>query len=81
MRSQAGVWEREKFAHAVEEALSIAAQFPLAGSPGPASTRRVMVKGFPFSVVYLQDNGGIVVVALAHHSRRPGYWIGRLERV
>lgn len=69
-----------KFAHAVEEALAIAVQFPLAGSPGPAATRRVMVKGFPFSVVYLQEDGGIVVVALAHHARRPGYWMGRLER-
>ncbi len=42
-----------KFAHAFERALAIAVQFPLAGSPGPAATRKVILKGFPFSVYYL----------------------------
>lgn len=69
-----------KFARAVEEALAIAVQFPLAGSPGPAATRRVIVKGFPFSVFYIQENGGMLVVAVAHHARRPGYWTDRLKR-
>jgi plasmid stabilization system protein ParE len=68
-----------KFAGAFEKALTIAAQFPKAGSQGPAATRKVMVKGFPFSVVYLEEAPGIVVVAVAHHARRPGYWIGRLS--
>jgi toxin ParE1/3/4 len=69
-----------KFARAVEQALAISVQFPLSGSPGPADTRKITVRGFPFSVVYLQEGRRIVVVAVAHHSRRPGYWIGRLER-
>lgn len=42
-----------KFARAFEQALTIAVQFPLTGSPGPAATRKVMPKGFPFSVYYL----------------------------
>lgn len=29
-----------KFARALEEALAIAAQFPLAGSPGPSATKK-----------------------------------------
>ncbi len=70
-----------QFARAVEQALAVAMQFPLAGSPGPAGTRKVTVKGFPFSVVYLQETEGIVVVAVAHHARRPGYWVDRLERI
>jgi plasmid stabilization system protein ParE len=70
-----------KFVRAVEQALAIAVQFPLAGSPGPAATRKVTVKGFPFSLVYLQEDGGIVVVAIAHHARSPEYWVGRLERI
>jgi toxin ParE1/3/4 len=44
-----------KFARAFEQALAIAVQFPLAGSPGPAATRKVLLKGFPFSVYYLMN--------------------------
>ena len=32
-----------KFARAFEEALAVAVQFPLAGSPGPAATRKVIL--------------------------------------
>jgi len=68
-----------KFTSALEEAFAIAVQFPLAGSPGPSATRKVMVKGFPFSVFYLEEDTGIVVVAVAHQARRPGYWMDRLK--
>lgn len=78
--SESGTGTGEKFAHAVEEALSQVQQFPLSGSSGPSATRTVMVKGFPFSIFYLENDAEIVVVALAHHSRRPGYWIDRLKR-
>jgi toxin ParE1/3/4 len=46
-----------KFARAFEEALAIAVQFPLAGSPGPAATRKVILRGFPFSTYYLEEGG------------------------
>jgi toxin ParE1/3/4 len=68
-----------KFASAFEQALAIAVQFPLAGPLGPGETRKVVVKGFPFSLCYLVENEGIVVVAVAHHARRPGYWMDRLK--
>lgn len=68
-----------KFARAFEEALAIAGQFPLAGSPGPSATRKVMIKGFPFSVFYLEEDTGIVVVAVAHQARHPGYWMDHLK--
>lgn len=41
-------------------------------------TRRLLLRTFPFSVVYFFDEGSIFVVAVAHGSRRPGYWISRL---
>jgi toxin ParE1/3/4 len=68
-----------KFASAFEQALAIAVQFPLAGSPGPAATRKVLLKGFPFSVYYLEEGGELIAVAVAHHARPPGYWVGRLK--
>ena len=40
--------------------------------------RRVLVRRFPFSIIYFSEPGQIVVVAVAHHSRSPDYWKGRI---
>ena len=68
-----------RFAAAVEEATARAVAFPLTGSPASKNTRRVFVRDFPFAVVYRPDEGGIVIFALAHHSRRPEYWQPRVQ--
>ena len=41
------------------------------------STRRVVLERFPFSIHYRVNEDDIVVVAVAHQKRRPGYWAGR----
>ena len=69
----------ERFTTAIEEATSRAVAFPLAGSPIRFNTRRVIVKGFPFSIMYRPEQEGIVVFALAHHARRPYYWRPRIS--
>jgi len=66
-----------RFASAVEEATVRALAFPFAGSPSPASTRRVLVKDFPFSLFYRPEDSGIVIFAVANYARLPGYWRGR----
>lgn len=66
-----------RFAAAVEEATARALVFPLAGSLSVSNTRRVFLKGFPFSLFYRPENGSIVVFATSHHSRKPGYWVDR----
>lgn len=63
-----------RFTSAVEEAAARAVAFPLAGSPSFANTRRVVLKGFPFSMFYRLIGDDIVIFAVAHHARRPGYW-------
>lgn len=68
-----------RFSAAVEEATARALAFPLAGSVASANTRRVMVRDFPFSLVYRPTEQGIVVFALAHHSRLPDYWQSRVQ--
>ena len=66
------------FAAEVEEATARALAFPKAGSPAPKNTRLVFVNRFPFSIVYRPDREGIVVFAVAHHSRKPEYWVPRV---
>jgi toxin ParE1/3/4 len=41
-------------------------------------THRLLLRTFPFSVVYIFDEQGIFIIAVAHGSRRPGYWVSRL---
>jgi toxin ParE1/3/4 len=42
--------------------------------------RRVaVIEKFPFKVPYQIKGDEVVILALAHTSRRPGYWSGRLE--
>jgi hypothetical protein len=67
-----------RFADAVEEATSRALAFPLAGSPSELATRRLLLKSFPFSLIYRVEHQGILVVALAGQARRPGYWRSRI---
>lgn len=69
-----------RFVAAVEEATTRALAFPLAGSPAELNTRRVLIKDFPFSIIYRPEPDGIVVFAVVHHSRLPGYWRGRVSR-
>ena len=66
-----------RFRTSVEKSTSIAAAFPLAGSACAAGTRRVVIKDFPFSLVYRPEADGIVVFALAHFRRQPEYWLSR----
>jgi plasmid stabilization system protein ParE len=67
------------FAQAVENATSrireAANTFPLA----EYGTRKFILKRFPFNVFYLTRETEIVIVAVAHQKRRPGYWSTRTK--
>jgi hypothetical protein len=50
---------------------------PEAGSPIGAGFRRQLLRRFPFSVCYLVEGTMVVIMAVAHHSRKPDYWTQR----
>lgn len=64
----------KSFAAEVESTISLIRQFPEAGVLVGTTQRRVVVARFPYSVVYRQYPDLVVVVAVAHQRRRPGYW-------
>ncbi len=66
-----------QFVAAIERILSMALAFPLSGTPAPDDSRKLVVKRFPYNVVYRIVNDGVMIVAIAHHAREPGYWRGR----
>ena len=42
-------------------------------------TRRYLLRRYPFSVVYRIEQHRILIVAVAHGHRRPGYWRTRTQ--
>jgi plasmid stabilization system protein ParE len=68
-----------RFVREVEAAIARARQFPEAWAPLPGNLRRVRPRRFPHSIVYEVMPGRIFIWAVAHTSREPGYWRGRLE--
>jgi toxin ParE1/3/4 len=39
--------------------------------------RRILVRRFPFSIIYAVEPEGVVILAIAHQRRSPEYWKGR----
>jgi len=50
---------------------------PRAGRVLRGKVRRRLVRRFPYGLLYYVDPNEIVVVAVMHLRRRPGYWRGR----
>ncbi|WP_342632051.1 hypothetical protein [Marinobacter alkaliphilus] len=44
-----------------------------------SGAKQLILHRFPFSLVTIERNQAIIVVAFAHHSRKPGYWWRRLS--
>jgi len=80
-RAGLGADFREDFRAAldtVEEGVVPGSPWP--GRLGDRGVKRTLLKRFPFSVVFVDTGSGKVVLAVAHHRRRPAYWRGRLPR-
>jgi toxin ParE1/3/4 len=41
-------------------------------------TRRVIIDRFPYSIIYLNWQDEVFIVAMAHAKRRPAYWNNRI---
>ena len=62
----------------VERAFVVVAERPAAGAPMRGGRRRVLLRRFPYAVIYRElPDGGVRVLAIAHLRRRPDYWRGR----
>ena len=70
-----------RFVAEIERCLELLAQRPSIGSPYGRRLRRFVVDdAFPYPLAYAVRGDVIFVVAVAHHSRRPGYWRYRAAR-
>ena len=66
-----------RFGDAVSAALEALLGFPESCPELLGKTRKLVLQRYPYSVLYWTDGTHIVVSAIAHQSRRPGYWRDR----
>lgn len=70
----------EIFVAEVERAITLARTFPDAGSPVGKRLRQTIVRRFPYAIIWRTDAACLLVLAVAHQSRRPGYWRERAKK-
>jgi plasmid stabilization system protein ParE len=59
--------------------LKLIEQYPKAWHRLTQQIRRCRLRRFPYSVVYAQEGSDLLVLAVAHQHRKPGYWRTRLN--
>jgi plasmid stabilization system protein ParE len=68
---------RERFIVEVARALDAVRSAPHSFPKVSGDARRTILRAFPYGVVYVELRGRLVVLAIAHHAREPGYWRAR----
>ena len=66
------------FLHEILAGLKRIEQNPEAWHSFSARTRRCLVNRYPYGIIYQIRKHEILVVAVAHLHRKPGYWKNRL---
>jgi len=68
----------QRFAQVLAHAVDAIAQSPTTWPQVSHQLRRYVVKRFPYVVLYRAEGDVVLIVAVAHQSRRPGYWLKRV---
>lgn len=85
----AGAWYRERsptaardFAALIRTGVEGIREHPFAWPlwRGRTDVRHRVLRRFPYSIMYLIEAEVVVILAVAHHKRRPGYWLHRTRR-
>ena len=75
-RSRPGLGER--FVSSVEEAIGRISDSPSAWRVLEHDVRRCLTRVFPYGVLYTVAAESILIVAIGHCAREPGYWKQRV---
>jgi len=66
------------FLDELERAIEKVAENPRRYSVYEFGTRRLLMRRFPFLVVFRETDAGVEIIAVAHGRRGPGYWRQRI---
>ena len=67
----------EEFIAEVERACSLLVRHPALGARYDLRHRRVLLRRFPYALIYRVHEAELTIIAVAHTKRRPGYWQAR----
>ena len=68
----------EKFVTAIEDAIDRVVEAPTRWRVIDEDVRRCLAHVFPYAILYTIETDYILIVAVMHCSREPGYWKDRL---
>ncbi|MDP2811293.1 MAG: type II toxin-antitoxin system RelE/ParE family toxin [Rhodocyclaceae bacterium] len=69
------------FRRELRQLMRLVATLPLAWPPSGPGTRKCLLTRFPYPVIYAPLPGELLVLAVGHQHRRPGYWRERLDEL
>ena len=62
----------------VRRAEHLIAEFPVSAPEILPGIRKQVLHTFRYSLIYSIEEEGLLILAIAPHSRRPHYWVGRI---
>jgi plasmid stabilization system protein ParE len=68
-----------RFFAEVRRAERLIAQFPESAEEIRPGIRKRLLRKFRYSLIYSVEQDGLLILAVAHQSRRPEYWVGRVR--
>lgn len=75
--AEAGNAAAARFIDEVARLRALIIEHPRIGAPRRSGARGLVLRSFPYTRMYRDHGEYIQIVAFAHHSRRPDYWIKR----
>jgi plasmid stabilization system protein ParE len=69
----------QRFLLEVKRAEGVIAEFPESCEEIRPGIRKTLVRKFRHSLIYTIENNGLLILAVAHQSRRAGYWVNRAD--
>ncbi len=76
-REKAGTALSQSLLREFEHAVDLLLAHPGLGAIWRYGKRRLVMRRFRYALIYTVVGDQIRILAVAHHSRRPGYWRGR----
>ena len=68
-----------RFFEEIRRSEKLISQFPESAEEIRPGIRKRILRKFRYSLIYSIEEEGVLILAVAHHSRRPGYWLGRIS--
>ena len=69
-----------KFKEEVRKAIKRIKKYPTSWPPERGEVRKCFVSKFPYKILYSIQKQNIIILAIAHQHRKPGYWIDGIKK-